>query len=86
MQLPHSYSGNNVAEIFVVVILYSLFQKPVYYISLGWHVTSFRRYNYIYGSDTKDYAKLTAGVEDKKNGIDTLTSRIRKANNHIFYF
>lgn len=62
MQLPHSYSGNNVAEIPVVIILYSLFQKPVYYISLEWHITSLRRHDYIYRGDTKDYAKLTAGA------------------------
>jgi len=59
VQFSRSYSGNNAAKVLVVIILYNLFQEPIYYISLDWYDTSLHRYNYFYGSDTKDYAKLT---------------------------
>lgn len=62
MQLSHGYFGNNAAKIPVVVILYSLFQESIYYISLDWYAASLRRHNYFYRSDTKDYTKLTAGT------------------------
>lgn len=54
MQLTHRHSGDNTAKVPIPDLFYNLLQEPIYSVSLDRHFTSLRRYNYIYGSATKD--------------------------------